>query len=98
MALLVIFFVVIFILIIIARLASKTRPESERAPESENGFYTIKRIENEAKDNVIEALMRLLVKKRLVTDEEIFSELQSIIDEKKQTEAEKKTTISRPKK
>ncbi len=84
MSLLVIFFIVIFIIIIIAKLASKTRPEAERAPESENGFYTIKRIENEAKDNMIEALMRLLVKKELVTEEEIFSELQSIVEEKKQ--------------
>lgn len=94
MPLLFIFFIVIIIIMIIARLASKTRPESERAPESENGFYTIKKIETEAKDNVIEALMRLLVKKELVTEAEIFSELQSIIDEKKQTKAKIKTASS----
>lgn len=86
MPLLFIFFIVILIIVIIARLASKTRPEHERAPESENGFYTIKKIESEAKDNVIEALMRLLVKKGFVTDEEILSELKSIIEEKKQNE------------
>lgn len=86
MSLLVIFFIVVFVIIIIARLASKTRPEAERVPASENGFYTIKKIESEAKDNVIEALMRLLVKKGLVTEEEILSELKSIVEEKKQSE------------
>lgn len=86
MSLLVVFLTVILIIIIIARLASKTRPEHEREPASESrGFYSIKKIESEVKDNVIEALMCLLVKKGLVTEEEILSELELIIEEKKET-------------
>ncbi len=90
MSLLFIFIIVIFIIIIIARLASKTRPEAERVPASENGFYTIKKMENEAKDNVIEALMRLLLKKELVTEAEILSELEEIVEENKQKKSETK--------
>ncbi|GEM_PF-3490292 len=91
MQLLFIFVAVVLIIIIIARLASKTRPENERLPASKSdGLYTVNKIEQKKNDHVIEALMNLLVKKGLVTEEEIVQELESMMKEEKAEKAQPK--------
>jgi len=88
MPLLFVFFAVILIIIIIARLASKSRPAEEIAlSKKSKGIYSVKKVENHKNDNVIEALMNVLVKKGLLTEEEILAELKSVIAEKKREDS-----------
>ncbi len=84
MSLLFVFFTVILIIILIARVASKTRPLAERAhSEKQTGLYTVKKIEDRNKDHLLEALIALLVHKKIVTEEEMVSSLKSILEEEK---------------
>lgn len=84
MSLLFVFFTVILIIILIARVASKTRPLEERAhSEKQTGLYTVKKIEDRNKDHLLEALIALLVQKKIVTEEEMASSLKSILEEEK---------------
>ena len=83
MGILFIFFAVIGLIILIARFGSKLRPESERGESKKKGLYSIKKMEpdnNQA--DVLEALISLLVKKEILSEDEVFSEVNSILEKK----------------
>ncbi len=75
MSILFIFFGVIVIIIVIARLASKTRPPGERVEPKGSGLYTIKKIKPQAGDqdlsDRLKALTALLVQKGVITEGEL---------------------------
>lgn len=92
MGLLFIFLTVILIIILIARIASKTRPDSEKIQsETKTGMYTVKKIESpslaEEQINLLEALIAVLIRKGFISEEEMTSEIQSILEKRKGDDA-----------
>ncbi len=78
MGLLFVFLAVILCIILIARFASKTRPDSEKViTEKKKGVYTVKKIDGpdpcEEQKIFLEGLMTVLEEKGLVTEEEVLS-------------------------
>ena len=82
MGLLFIFLAGIGAIILIARFASKTRPKEERLPESGGGGPYRNGGERYAKkplydrSTLEEGLLSLLIKKGVITEEELFSEME----------------------
>lgn len=82
MGLLFIFLVGIGAIILIARFASKTRPKEERFPEAggayRNGGEAYSKKPLYDKSTLEEGLLSLLIKKGVITEEELLSEMELI--------------------
>ncbi len=94
MGLLFVFLTVIVIIILIARMASKTRPETEKvASQKKTGLYTVKKLEGPSPDRdqviLLEALISVLIQKKVISEEEVAAEIKSIIDKKEDVKKKK---------
>jgi len=85
MELLFVFFAFIAVLMIIARLASKTRPDSERAPEPP-AITSAEKLEKPEEATLLNALVELLIRKNLISEQELralFEEISHPLPEDK---------------
>jgi len=82
MQLLFIFFIFIGAIIVIARLASKTRPESERGPANAKKRKAGKKKDADAEAlKLLDALVMLLLRKKLISEEELQAAFEEVINE-----------------